>query len=148
MLRRLGLIGGLTLLSRLLGFIRDLIMAGVLGAGPIADAFMLAFRLPNHFRAIFAEGAFNAAFLPTYAATLEKDGPDKARHFGSQILSWLMLANLALLVFAWAATGTLITLLAPGLGADDPARPMAIELTRITFPIFCACPSWCCCRRC
>ncbi|MFN3499156.1 MAG: lipid II flippase MurJ, partial [Pannonibacter indicus] len=72
MLRRLGLIGGLTLLSRLLGFIRDLIMAGVLGAGPIADAFMLAFRLPNHFRAIFAEGAFNAAFLPTYAATLEK----------------------------------------------------------------------------
>ncbi|WP_122519099.1 murein biosynthesis integral membrane protein MurJ [Pannonibacter phragmitetus] len=134
MLRRLGLIGGLTLLSRLLGFIRDLIMAGVLGAGPIADAFMLAFRLPNHFRAIFAEGAFNAAFLPTYAATLEKDGPDKARHFGSQILSWLMLANLALLAFAWAATGTLITLLAPGLGAEDPARPMAIELTRITFP--------------
>ena len=68
MLRKLGTVSGLTLASRLLGFLRDMVLAATLGAGPVADAFMLAFRLPNHFRAILAEGAFNAAFLPTYAA--------------------------------------------------------------------------------
>ena len=67
MLGRIFTVGGYTLLSRLTGFARDIMLAAILGAGPVADAFFVAFRLPNHFRAIFAEGAFNAAFVPAYA---------------------------------------------------------------------------------
>ena len=79
MIRRIATVGGLTLVSRLTGFLRDVVMAAVLGAGPVADAFFVAFRLPNHFRAILAEGAFNAAFVPAYARTLEQKGLHGAR---------------------------------------------------------------------
>ncbi|OYZ89335.1 MAG: hypothetical protein B7Y01_03950, partial [Xanthobacter sp. 17-67-6] len=79
MFRNILSVGGLTLLSRLAGFVRDVVMAAVLGAGPVADAFLVAFRLPNHFRAIFAEGAFNAAFVPTYARLKEQGGIATAR---------------------------------------------------------------------
>ena len=65
-------VGGLTLVSRVAGFFRDIVLAAVLGAGPVADAFFVALRLPNHFRAIFAEGAFNAAFVPAYARVREQ----------------------------------------------------------------------------
>ena len=75
MINRILTVGGLTLLSRVTGFLRDIVMAAVLGAGPIADAFLVAFRLPNHFRAIFAEGAFAAAFVPAYARIREQGGP-------------------------------------------------------------------------
>ncbi len=67
MIKKILTVGGYTLLSRLTGFMRDIMLAAILGAGPTADAFFVAFRLPNHFRAIFAEGAFNAAFIPAYA---------------------------------------------------------------------------------
>ena len=79
MIKRIATVGGLTLVSRVTGFMRDVVMAAVLGAGPVADAFFVAFRLPNHFRAIFAEGAFNAAFVPAYARTLEQSGIDRRR---------------------------------------------------------------------
>ena len=71
MIERILTVGGFTLLSRVTGFVRDIILAAVLGAGPVADAFFVALRLPNHFRAIFAEGAFNAAFVPAYARIRE-----------------------------------------------------------------------------
>ena len=74
MIRNLFTVGGWTLVSRVTGFVRDIVMAAVLGAGPVADAFLVAFRLPNHFRAIFAEGAFNAAFVPAYARIREQGG--------------------------------------------------------------------------
>jgi len=134
MLRSFGTISGLTLLSRLFGFVRDLVLAAMLGAGPVADAFMLAFRLPNHFRAILAEGAFNGAFVPTYAALSATGGPDRARQFRSGILAWLLLANGLLLAVALFATGAMLWVLAPGLAADDPQRGLVIALTRITFP--------------
>ena len=134
MLRSFGTISGLTLLSRLFGFVRDLVLAATLGAGPVADAFMLAFRLPNHFRAILAEGAFNGAFVPTYAALAVAEGPVRARAFRSGILGWLLLANGVLLAAALFATGAMLLVLAPGLGLDDPQRPLVIALTRITFP--------------
>lgn len=134
MLRSFGTISGLTLLSRLFGFVRDLVLAATLGAGPVADAFMLAFRLPNHFRAILAEGAFNGAFVPTYAALAAADGEAQARLFRSKVLSWLLLANGLLLAAALFATGGMLWLLAPGLAADDPQRGLVIALTRITFP--------------
>ena len=97
MIRRIATVGGLTLASRVTGFVRDVIMAAVLGAGPVADAFFVAFRLPNHFRAIFAEGAFNAAFVPAYARTLEQSGLPAARLFSDRIAAALLVINLFLL---------------------------------------------------
>jgi len=134
MIRRIATVGGLTLVSRLTGFIRDVVMAAVLGAGPMADAFFIAFRLPNHFRAIFAEGAFAAAFVPAYARTLEQAGLPAAKLFADQIAAALIAINLALLAFALIWTPEVVGLLAPGL-ADDPTRfDLAVALTRITFP--------------
>lgn len=140
LIRRAGTVGGLTLLSRLFGFARDVVMAAILGAGPLADAFMVAFRLPNHFRAILAEGAFNSAFIPTYAALRERDGEAAAASFRSTILSWSLAANAVLLLMALAATGWVVAILAPGLGDDPGQQEIAVTLTRVTFP-YLACMS-------
>src|SRR5205823_6251377 len=86
MLGRIFTVGGYTLLSRLTGFARDIMLAAILGAGPVADAFFVAFRLPNHFRAIFAEGAFNAAFVPAYAHVYGQRGEGPAEVFADRIL--------------------------------------------------------------
>ncbi|SNR50954.1 murein biosynthesis integral membrane protein MurJ [Puniceibacterium sediminis] len=132
MLKRLGTISGLTLVSRIAGLARDLMLAAVLGAGPLADAFMLAFRLPNHFRAVFAEGAFNAAFLPTYAATRTQDGESAANALASTVLVWLTAVNLLLLAGVMAAPGLTLDLLAPGVDTNEAA--LTLHLMRITFP--------------
>ncbi|MGH6683627.1 MAG: lipid II flippase MurJ, partial [Pseudolabrys sp.] len=87
MIKRILTVGGLTLLSRLTGFARDIVLAAVLGAGPLADAFFVAFRLPNHFRAIFAEGAFNAAFVPAYARIREHGGAERAGLFADRVFT-------------------------------------------------------------
>ncbi len=87
MIGRIFTVGGFTLLSRITGFARDIMLAAILGAGPIADAFFVALRLPNHFRAIFAEGAFNAAFIPAYARIRTQDGPDPAKLFADRIFT-------------------------------------------------------------
>src|SRR5438105_11697776 len=84
MIERILTVGGFTLVSRVTGFLRDVVMAAVLGAGPVADAFLVALRLPNHFRAIFAEGAFNAAFVPAYARIRAQGGADPARRFADR----------------------------------------------------------------
>jgi putative peptidoglycan lipid II flippase len=134
MIRRIATVGGLTLVSRLTGFLRDVVMAAVLGAGPVADAFFVAFRLPNHFRAILAEGAFNAAFVPAYARTLEQSGLPAARLFADRIAAALLAINIVLLALALLFTPWVVGLLAPGF-ADDPTRyELAVTLTRITFP--------------
>jgi hypothetical protein len=85
MLGRIFTVGGYTLLSRLTGFARDIMLAAILGAGPMADAFFVALRLPNHFRAIFAEGAFNAAFVPAYARIRQQGGADPAKLFADRV---------------------------------------------------------------
>ena len=134
MINRIVTVGGLTLLSRVTGFLRDIVMAAVLGAGPIADAFLVAFRLPNHFRAIFAEGAFAAAFVPAYARIRTKDGSDAAKLFGDRIFTLLLASQIVLLAIALLFTPGVIRLLAPGF-ANEPTRfNLAVELTRITFP--------------
>lgn len=133
MLARIFTVGGLTLVSRATGFARDVMLAAILGAGPVADAFFVAFRLPNHFRAIFAEGAFNAAFVPAYAHARGQD-EEVARLFAARVFTMLLIVQLVLLLAAWLFMPRLIALLAPGI-ADDPARgELAITLTRITFP--------------
>jgi putative peptidoglycan lipid II flippase len=134
MLRRLGTIGGFTLLSRIFGFGRDMLMASALGAGPVADAFMLAFRLPNHFRSIVAEGAFNSAFTPLHSTLEVRDGSTAAENFRSEILVLLLVVNALVLLFAIGATGALLAVLAPGLVRDGPTYALTHDLTRITFP--------------
>src|SRR6476646_9921551 len=132
MIKRIATVGGWTLVSRVSGFVRDVVMAAVLGAGPLADAFFVAFRLPNHFRAIFAEGAFAAAFVPAYARTLQQSGIDAAKLFADRIAAALVVINFALLALAMIFTPEVVSVLAPGL---DPARfDLAVALTRITFP--------------
>ena len=134
MIGRIFTVGGLTLVSRLTGFARDIILAAVLGAGPIADAFFVALRLPNHFRAIFAEGAFNAAFVPAYARIRQQGGADPAKLFADRVFTLLFASQVVLLVVALIFTPAVISLLAPGF-AEDPERfALAVELTRITFP--------------
>jgi putative peptidoglycan lipid II flippase len=134
MLGRFFTVGGLTLLSRATGFFRDVFLAAVLGAGPVADAFFVALRLPNHFRAIFAEGAFNAAFVPAYARIRQQGGADSAQRFADRVFTLLLASQLVLLAIALAFTPAVIALLAPGF-VDDPGRfAVAVDLTRITFP--------------
>src|ERR1700687_381534 len=134
MIERILTVGGFTLVSRLTGFFRDILMAAVLGAGPIADAFLVAFRLPNHFRAIFAEGAFNAAFVPAYARIREQGGADAARLFADRIFTLLFASQLIFLAVALIFTPEVIRLLAPGFEKDPGRFTLAVELTRITFP--------------
>ncbi|WP_457093467.1 murein biosynthesis integral membrane protein MurJ [Microvirga sp. P5_D2] len=134
MFRKILSVGGWTLLSRLTGFARDVVIAAVMGVGPIADAFFVAFRIPNHFRAIFGEGAFNNAFLPTYAQVLEADGEKAAKSFAGRITTLMLIVQIALLIVAFLAMPGIVRLLAPGF-AEDPAKfDLAVSLTRITFP--------------
>jgi len=134
MFGRIFTVGGFTLLSRLTGFARDVMLAAILGAGPLADAFFVALRLPNHFRTIFAEGAFNAAFVPAYAHLRTARGEAAASLFANRIFTLLLLVQAVLLVVALAFMPQLIRLLAPGFANDPGQSELAVTLTRITFP--------------
>src|SRR4051794_25774858 len=134
MLGRIFTVGGFTLLSRLTGFARDIMLAAILGAGPIADAFFVALRLPNHFRAIFAEGAFNAAFIPAYARVRGSSGAQLARLFTDHVFMLLLASQVVLLAVAWLFAPLVIDLLAPGFSKDPGRFALAVDLTRITFP--------------
>lgn len=134
MLKKLLNVGGFTLLSRVTGFARDVIMAAVMGVGPVSDAFVVAFKLPNHFRAIFGEGAFNVAFVPAFSRAHETEGEEAARRFADGLWTSMVLIQALLLAAAWIFMPQLVALLAPGF-PDDPAKyELAVTLTRITFP--------------
>jgi putative peptidoglycan lipid II flippase len=134
MIKKILTVGGYTLLSRLTGFVRDIMLAAILGAGPAADAFFVAFRLPNHFRAIFAEGAFNAAFIPAYARVRTQGGTAAAERFGDRIFTLLVETQIVLLVLALLFTPQVIEILAPGFSREPRQFELAVSLTRITFP--------------
>ena len=121
MIDRILTVGGFTLLSRVTGFVRDIMLAAVLGAGPVADAFFVALRLPNHFRAIFAEGAFNAAFVPAYARIREQGGAERAGLFADRIFTLLLASQIVLLGVALVFTPEVIDVLAPGFAHDPGA---------------------------
>ncbi|ACK49348.1 integral membrane protein MviN [Methylocella silvestris BL2] len=127
-------VGGFTLMSRAAGFLRDIVLGAVLGAGLLADAFVVAQRLPNHFRAIFGEGAWNAAFVPTYSQVLQGEGLDGARRFSGQIFVGLLVCQLVLLALALLFTPAFVDLLAPGFREDPEKFDLTVTLTRITFP--------------
>lgn len=134
LLRSVVTVGGFTMVSRVLGFARDVLIAALLGAGAGADAFFVALRLPNFFRALFAEGAFSAAFVPIYAGLVESEGRRRALVFASESLAVLLAALLALTLAFEAAMPWAMMALAPGF-VGDPARfDLAVALTRVTFP--------------
>ncbi len=134
MIRAVVTVGGWTAASRILGFVRDILVAAALGAGPAADAFFVALKLPNFFRRLFGEGAFAAAFVPLFAGTLATEGREAARGVAEGALAALLLALSLLTLIAILFMPQAMMLLAPGF-LDDPVRfPLAVELTRITFP--------------
>lgn len=127
-------VGGATAVSRVLGFGRDILLAAALGTGPVADAFFVAFRFPNLFRRLFAEGAFNAAFVPLFGRAMEEGGAEEARRFGSEALSALLTVLLILIALAEIAMPLLMHILAPGFAEDPEKFDLAVLLTRIAFP--------------
>jgi len=136
MMRSSAIFSGLTLISRLAGFARDIAVNAFLGAsvGPAADAYNTALSFPNLFRRIFAEGAFAAAFVPAYARTLETDGPEAADRVARDALSVVLLATVILTIVAQLAMPWLMMGINIGF-LDDPARfRLAVTLTQITMP--------------
>jgi putative peptidoglycan lipid II flippase len=131
--RNTAVIGGLTLISRLFGFARDLLLAAALGAGPIADAFFAALRFPNLFRRLFAEGAFSQAFVPVYSKTLASEGQEAADQLAGEALSVLLVVTTVLSVIAIVAMPWINLALFAGY-VDDPATfNLATILTQITM---------------
>ncbi|MBS9719150.1 murein biosynthesis integral membrane protein MurJ [Tianweitania sp. BSSL-BM11] len=130
-----------TLMSRVLGFTREMLMAAALGTGPVADAFYAAFQFPNTFRRLFAEGAFNAAFVPLFAKEIEQNGLDGARRFSEEVFGVLFTVLLVVTIAMELAMPVLIaTIVAPGF-ADDPAKfALTKSLAIIMFP-YLACMS-------
>jgi len=122
-----------TLISRLSGYLRDILIAIFLGAGPIADAFFVAFRLPNTFRRLFSEGTFNAAFIPSYSSELSKS-TKSAKLFANNIFNILFLSLLAIVFVIEIFMPLFVSLIAPGFKEDSEKLEIAINLTRITFP--------------
>lgn len=127
-------VAGLTGLSRIAGFVRDILTAAILGAGPIGDAFFVALKLPNLFRRVTAEGAFSVAFVPLYSESIEKDGQEAADQFASNAFMIMMSILSVVVVLAVMAMPYVLYAVAPGF-VDDPIRyDLAVELSRITFP--------------
>ena len=122
-----------TLISRILGYARDILIAIFLGASIFADAFFVAFRLPNTFRRLFAEGTFNAAFIPSYTSA-KIESKKKGKIFADDVLSLLLFILIFLVTLAEIFTPYLVYLIAPGFVTDNNKFNLAIELTRITFP--------------
>jgi putative peptidoglycan lipid II flippase len=122
-----------TIISRLLGYLRDILIAIFLGTGPMADAFFVAFRIPNTFRRLFSEGSFNAAFVPSYASELSQ-GKDQSDKFANNILNLLVLGLLLIVIVIEVFMPVFVFLIAPGFDENIDKVNLVINLTRITFP--------------
>jgi putative peptidoglycan lipid II flippase len=133
LVRSIATVGSLTLVSRLLGFVRDILIAALLGAGPLADAFFVAFKLPNFLRRLFAEGAFNAGFVPMFARTLEGEGRAAAKAFAEQAQAIQLAALAPLVLLTIFAMPWVILVMAPGFEPGGVRYQAAVELSRITF---------------
>lgn len=127
-------VGGMTVISRLLGFVRDILIAAVLGASAISDAFFVALRVPNMFRRIFAEGAFNAAFIPLYTKKLHEAGEEAAKDYAAKALAGLTAILVLVVLLAEIAAPWLVMLLAPGFAEDPDKFRLTVLLVRIAMP--------------
>ena len=133
LIKSTGTFGFYTIISRILGYLRDILIAIFLGTSFIADAFFVAFRIPNTFRRLFAEGTFNAAFVPSYTSELTK-GKLKSKIFADQIFNLLFLGLLFLVLVIEIFMPLFVSLIAPGFVEDIEKIELATVLTRITFP--------------
>lgn len=127
-------VGAMTTGSRILGFVRDALVAAVLGTGPAADAYLAAFRFPNLFRRLFAEGAFNTAFIPLFAKSLEQEGMEPARLWAARIMSWLFATVTVVTVAVEIFMPWILPVFVPGFVADHAKFELTVLLTRICFP--------------
>jgi putative peptidoglycan lipid II flippase len=132
--RAIATVGGFTLLSRVTGFARDLLIAAMLGAGPVADAFFVAFKLPNFFRRLTGEGALTVAFVPMFAGAVEAEGRKAALAFAAEVQAVLLAFLLAFLLAVEITMPWVLLAIAPGFAGDPERYALAVELTRITFP--------------
>lgn len=132
--RSLFTVSGLTIVSRVAGFVRDTLIAMFLGAGPVADAFFVAQRLPNLFRSLFAEGAFSAAFVPLYTAEQQRHSTESAQQFAGQALALLLTILIPFSVLVMLFMPTLMHVLAPGFENDPNKYKLAVDFSTITFP--------------
>ena len=133
LLKSTGTVGFYTIISRLLGYLRDILIAIFLGTGMLADVFFVAFRIPNTFRRLFAEGTFNAAFVPSYSSEIIK-GKKQSNKFANDIFNRLFLYLLFLIIIIEIFMPIFVSIIAPGFVGDLEKMTTAINLTRITFP--------------
>jgi len=134
LLRSAATVGGYTMVSRVLGFVREMLVAAFLGASPVSDAFFVALRLPNMFRSLFAEGAFSAAFVPLFAGKVAEEGKEAARRFAEDALAVLLLVLLLFLVAGEMLAPFILDVIAPGFRAAPQKFALAVDSTRIMFP--------------
>lgn len=132
--RAIATLGSWTMASRLLGFCRDILLASVIGAGMMADAFFVAFKFPNFFRRLFAEGAFNSAFVPLFTERLTREGVAPARRFAANVAAVMVSFMLCFTFVMQLAMPWLMYVIAPGFGDQPEKFALAVELTRLTFP--------------
>ena len=126
--------GGLTLVSRVTGFLRDMVLASYLGAGAVSDAFVVAFKLPNLFRSLFAEGAFTSAFVPLFSQKLVAEGKKRSIFFAAQAISVLVLFVGVFVLLFELLMPWVVEALAPGFRSEPEKMELATQLCRITFP--------------
>ena len=134
MFRGILTVGGWTMASRLLGFARDMLIAAFAGTGPVADAFFVALRLPNLFRRLFGEGAFNAAFVPEFSGVLATEGRPAAQRFADETLGVMVFWLGLLTVLGEVFMPGLMAVLAPGFAREPGKAALVVVLSRITFP--------------
>ena len=133
LIKSTGTFGFYTIISRILGYLRDILIAIFLGTGFLADVFFVAFRIPNTFRRLFAEGTFNAAFVPSYTSENLKSN-SRSHKFANEIFNLLFLGLLILVLIIELFMPIFVSLIAPGFIEDNEKIDLATSLTRITFP--------------
>ncbi len=134
LLKSITTFGGWTLISRITGFCRDVVLANFLGAGMVADAFFVSFKLPNLFRSFFAEGAFTSAFVPIFSQKLVGEGKNNAIKFAAQAVSVLAVFIALFVLIMEVIMPAVVVFLAPGFANDAGKIELAVFLSRITFP--------------
>jgi len=132
--RAAGVIGGATLLSRILGYVRDMVIGALFGASAATDAFIAAYRIPNYLRRIFGEGTLNASLVPVFTQTLKEEGKEEARELARALLSLLAVCLSLLVVLGLIFTPAVVRVVAPGFGRDPSQFDLAVLLTRVVFP--------------
>lgn len=136
-LRASGRVSALIMFSRILGLLREVVFASLFGAGAVADAFQVAFRIPNFFRDLLAEGALSSAFVPTFTASLKQEGEASAYHLGNLVLSGILVLTAGLSLLGVVFAEQIVVVMADGFGGNAEKVALAARLTRLMMPLLC-----------